>query len=341
MVAPLICFVVSPTRPPREAELIAGHNSLGNDALSRGAAMPICAAHVPLVRRHSVAGFCAPWRRRTDSSGPALDSIIEPAARRSLHPGEPGTSQCICCPVAKNGLARSVESTAVARAWMSWSSGKDSALALASAQRSGTEVVRLLVTFNSEADRVAMHAVRRQLIVAQADRLGIPVFSVDLPSPCTNSEYEARMAVALGVVHDDGVDEIVFGDLFLEDVRAYRELAMAGTGVVPVFPLWGRPTAELAREMIDVGIRAVVTCVDPRQLDASFAGRWFDRDFLRDLPPHVDPCGERGEFHTFVSDAPGFSAPIDVTVGSVVERDGFVFADVLRADVELASTSIG
>jgi uncharacterized protein (TIGR00290 family) len=208
---------------------------------------------------------------------------------------------------------------------MSWSSGKDSALALASARRSGAEVVRLLVTFNGEADRVAMHAVRRKLVVAQADRLGIPVFAVDLPSPCTNSEYEARLAEALGAAHDDGVDEIVFGDLFLEDIRAYRELAMAGTGVVLVFPLWGRPTAELAREMIDVGIRAVVTCVDPRQLDASFAGRWFDRDFLRDLPPQVDPCGERGEFHTFVWDAPGFSAPIDVTVGSVVERDGFVF----------------
>jgi uncharacterized protein (TIGR00290 family) len=185
------------------------------------------------------------------------------------------------------------------------------------------------VTFNGEADRVAMHAVRRKLVVAQADRLGIPVFAVDLPSPCTNSEYEARLAEALGAAHEDGVDAIVFGDLFLEDIRAYRELAMAGTGVVPVFPLWGRPTAELAREMIDVGIRAVVTCVDPRQLDASFAGRWFDRDFLRDLPPQVDPCGERGEFHTFVWDAPGFSAPIDVTVGSVVERDGFVFADVL------------
>lgn len=224
---------------------------------------------------------------------------------------------------------------------MSWSSGKDSAFAFDTVRRSGTEVVRLLVTFNGEADRVAMHAVRRQLVAAQADRLGIAVFSVDLPSPCTNDEYEARMAEALGVAHHDGVDEIVFGDLFLEDVRAYRELAMTGMGVVPMFPLWGRPTDELAHEMIDVGIRAVVTCVDPRQLDASFAGRWFDRDFLRDLPPHVDPCGERGEFHTFVCDGPGFSAPIDVTVGDIVERDGFVFADVLRSDIEPASTTIG
>ena len=229
----------------------------------------------------------------------------------------------------------------MARAWMSWSSGKDSALALDSVRRSGTDVVRLLVTFNHEADRVAMHAVRRQLVAAQADRLDIPVFSVELPSLCTNAEYEARMADALRVAHHDRVDEIVFGDLFLEDIRAYRELAMAGTGVVPMFPLWGRPTDELARGMIDVGIRAVVTCVDPRQLDASFAGRWFDRDFLRDLPPQVDACGEHGEFHTFVCDGPGFSRPIDVTVGEVVERDGFVFADVLCSEIEPAPTTIG
>lgn len=214
---------------------------------------------------------------------------------------------------------------------MSWSSGKDSALALVTAQRSGTEVVTLLVTFNGEADRFAMHAVRRELVVAQADRLGIGVFAVDLPSPCSNAEYEARIADALAVAHHDAVDEMVFGDLFLEDVRAYRETAMAGSGVTPSFPLWDRPTSDLAREMVDVGVRAVVTCVDPRQLDASFAGRRFDTDFLRDLPPHVDPCGERGEFHTFVWDAPGFSAPIDVTVGDVVERDGFVFTDVLPA----------
>ncbi len=218
------------------------------------------------------------------------------------------------------------------RAWMSWSSGKDSALALATARRSGTEVVRLLVTFNREADRVAMHAVRRELVATQADRLGIPVFAVDLPSPCSNAEYEVRMADALAAAHEDDVDEVVFGDLFLEDVRAYRETAMAGSGVEPSFPLWGRPTSDLAREMVDVGIQAIVTCVDPRQLDASFAGQRFDSDFLRALPPHVDPCGERGEFHTFVWDAPGYSAPIDVTVGDVVELDGFVFADVLPAD---------
>ena len=219
-------------------------------------------------------------------------------------------------------------SSAVVRAWMSWSSGKDSALALATARLAGADVVRLLVTFNEAADRVAMHAVRRELVAAQAERLGIPVLAVDLPSPCSNSEYEERMADALAAARQDGVDEVVFGDLFLEDVRAYRETAMAGTGIMPRFPLWGRPTNDLAREMVDVGIRAVVTCVDPRQLDASFVGRSFDRDFLDALPPGVDPCGERGEFHTFVWDAPGFSAPIDVEVGEIVERDGFVFADV-------------
>lgn len=229
-------------------------------------------------------------------------------------------------------------SPAVARAWVSWSSGKDSALALATARQLGTEVVGLLVTFNGDADRVAMHAVRRQLVAAQAERLGIPVFAVDLPSPCPNAEYEARMAVALAAAREDGIDEIVFGDLFLEDVRAYRETAMAGTGVVPTFPLWSRPTSDLARVMIDVGVQAIVTCVDPSQLDALFVGRRFDSDFLRDLPPQVDPCGERGEFHTFVWDAPGFSAPIDVTVGDVVERDGFVFADVLPAHVTPPST---
>jgi uncharacterized protein (TIGR00290 family) len=144
-------------------------------------------------------------------------------------------------------------------------------------------------------------------------------------------QYERRMAAAMAAARDDEVDEIVFGDLYLEDVRAYRESAMEGTGITPSFPLWGRPTSELAREVVGAGIEAVVTCVDPRQLDASFAGRRFDSDFLRDLPPQVDPCGEGGEFHTFVWDAPGFSAPIEVTVGEVVERDGFVFADVLPA----------
>jgi uncharacterized protein (TIGR00290 family) len=214
---------------------------------------------------------------------------------------------------------------------MSWSSGKDSAFALAEARRSGADVVRLLVTFNADADRVAMHAVRRQLVAAQADRLDLTLFTVDLPNPCPNAEYEARMATAIAAARDDAVEEMVFGDLFLQDIRTYRETAMAGTGIAPSFPLWERPTPDLALSMLDAGIEAIITCVDPRQLDRSFAGRRFDRDFLRDLPDHVDPCGENGEFHTFVWDGPGFSSPIDVTVGEVVERDGFVFADVVPA----------
>jgi uncharacterized protein (TIGR00290 family) len=216
------------------------------------------------------------------------------------------------------------------RTWVSWSSGKDSTLALAAAREDPTlDVVGLLTTLNSNADRVAMHAVRRDLLLAQAAAVGLPVHQVELPWPCSNEEYQQLMTDAVAAATADGVTRMVFGDLFLTDVRAYREQALAGTGVEPVFPLWGRPTAELAREMVDRGIRATVTCVDPRQLDGGFAGRAFDRDFLADLPDGVDPCGENGEFHTFVHDGPGFAAPLGVRVGEVVERDGFVFADVL------------
>jgi uncharacterized protein (TIGR00290 family) len=220
------------------------------------------------------------------------------------------------------------------RAWMSWSSGKDSAFALEAARAEGVEVTRLLVTMNGEADRVAMHAVRRLLVEAQAEQLGIPLHAVDLPSPCPNDVYEAKMTAALAAAGADRATEVVFGDLFLEDVRAYREAAMEPTTLRPRFPLWGRPTAALAREMVDRGVRAVLTCVDPRQLAPEFAGRAFDHDLLDELPAGVDPCGERGEFHTFVWDAPGFSSPIDVAVTDVVERDGFVFADVVPAEVD-------
>ena len=217
-----------------------------------------------------------------------------------------------------------------APAWMSWSSGKDSALALHVAREQlGIEVAGLVCTVNAEADRVAMHAVRRELLEAQADRLGLPLHVVEIPFPCPNDVYEARMATAMAVAVGAGVGRVVFGDLFLEDVRAYREQALEGSGISPVFPLWGRPTDALARQMLEVGIAAVVTCVDPRQVPAALAGRAFDARFLADLPGGADPCGERGEFHTFVWDGPGFSAPIDVHTGEVVERDGFVFCDVL------------
>ena len=212
---------------------------------------------------------------------------------------------------------------------MSWSTGKDSALALHDARANGFDVTTLLVTVNAEADRVAMHAVRRALLEAQADRLGLALHTVEIPNPCPNDVYESRMAVAIGEATTSGVEHMVFGDLFLQDIREYRERALEPTGIAPVSPLWQQPTAQLARRMIDVGIRATVTCVDPRQLDASFAGSDFDTAFLAELPSTVDPCGENGEFHTFVWDGPDFRAPIDVEKGEVVERDGFVFADVL------------
>jgi uncharacterized protein (TIGR00290 family) len=216
------------------------------------------------------------------------------------------------------------------RAWMSWSSGKDSTYALHEVRQDpSVTITGLLVTVNQAADRVAMHAVRRSLIEAQADRLGLPLHLVEIPSPCPNDVYERRMDEAMGEAARLGVDGVVFGDLFLEDVRAYRERALAECPVRPLFPLWGRATGELAHEMIAGGVQAVLTCVDPARLPASFAGRPFDEELLSDLPADVDPCGERGEFHTFVWDAPGFTSPIDVRTGAIVTRDGFVFCDVL------------
>jgi uncharacterized protein (TIGR00290 family) len=216
------------------------------------------------------------------------------------------------------------------RAWMSWSSGKDSAYALHRARCEQTVDVRgLLVTMNAEVDRVAMHAVRHSLVEAQAQRLGLPLHIVEIPSPCPNEEYETRMAAAVSSARAEHVERMVFGDLFLEDVRAYRERNLAGTGISPIFPLFGRPTDRLAREMIAAGVRAVLTCVDPRVLPAEFVGRSFDETLLAELPHGVDACGEHGEFHTFVWDAPGFGAPIDIELGAAVSRDGFVFCDIL------------
>ncbi|HZR12691.1 MAG TPA: ATP-binding protein [Acidimicrobiia bacterium] len=212
---------------------------------------------------------------------------------------------------------------------MSWSSGKDSAMALHEARAANVDVVGLMTTVNAAADRVAMHAVRRELLEAQARAVGLPLHAVDIPSPCPNDVYEAAMAGAIARARSEGVDTIVFGDLFLADIRAYREQMLADTGIAPVFPLWQRPTRTLASDMLDAGIRAIVTCVDPRQAPAELAGREFDAELLASLPPGVDPCGENGEFHTFVFDGPGFDAPIPVETGEIVERDGFVFADVV------------
>ena len=221
---------------------------------------------------------------------------------------------------------------------MSWSSGKDSALALHEARRGGVlDVVGLLTTLNADAGRVAMHGVRRTLLHAQSEMLGLPVHAVELPWPCPNEVYEQRMADALVRAREHGIEAMVFGDLYLEDIRAYREAALEGTGVTPHFPLWQRPTDDLARTIVDVGIKAVVTCVDVAQAPRELAGRWFDEQFLATLPPGVDPCGENGEFHTVVVDGVGFARRIDMEVGVTVERDGFVFADVIPVSSSSAS----
>jgi uncharacterized protein (TIGR00290 family) len=214
---------------------------------------------------------------------------------------------------------------------VSWSTGKDSAwtLHVLRAQHPGC-TAGLLTTMNEAFDRVAMHAVRRSLVTAQAEAAGLPLYAIDLPWPCSNEAYETRMAAVVRQLEADGFTHIAFGDLFLEDVRRYREERLAGTGLTPLFPLWKTmATRELAEEMIHNGLRARLTCVDPRVLAPSFAGRAFDRVLLADLPPGVDPCGENGEFHSFAWDGPMFSHPVTVAVGERVERDGFVFADVV------------
>ena len=215
---------------------------------------------------------------------------------------------------------------------LSWSTGKDSAWALhVLRQRGDVEVVALLTTINRTAGRVAMHAVREQLADMQAEAAGLPLWKVDIPQKCSNDEYEAAMATAMGRARAEGIQAVAFGDLFLGDVRAYREQKLTTTGIEPLFPLWGLPTALLAREMVAAGLRAQLTCVDPKVLDRSFAGRTFDDKLLDDLPAGIDPCGERGEFHTFAWSGPMFRGPIAVAAGEIVERDGFVFADVVPA----------
>jgi uncharacterized protein (TIGR00290 family) len=213
---------------------------------------------------------------------------------------------------------------------LSWSSGKDSAWTLRLLrERSDVEVVALITTFNSKADRVAMHAVRRELVEAQAERTGLPLWSVELPSPCSNLEYEERMCAVCQRATAEGITAVAFGDLFLQEIREYRVRQLQGSGLEPMFPAWHIPTEQLGRDMISAGVRAKITCVDPSKLAKSFAGCEYDLRLLQSLPPGVDPCGEYGEFHTFVYDAPVFSRPIAVRTGAVVERDGFVFADLL------------
>jgi uncharacterized protein (TIGR00290 family) len=216
------------------------------------------------------------------------------------------------------------------RILLSWSSGKDSAWSLhVLRQRGEHDVVGLLTTFNEEADRVAMHAVRHELVERQAAAAGLPLWAVPLPWPCSNEQYEALMAQACARAVAEGIEGVAFGDLFVEDVRAYREKQLKGTGLAPVFPVWGLPTRALAEEMIACGTRAKLTCVDTEKLDRSFVGREFDGALLSALPEGVDACGERGEFHSFVYAGPMLEGVVPVSVGETVVRDQFVFADLI------------
>lgn len=216
------------------------------------------------------------------------------------------------------------------KAWLAWSSGKDSAWTLHTLRKSGeVDVVALLTTVNCTHERVAMHAVREGLLEMQAAAAGLPLVKVPIPSPCPTEVYEQAMSKVMAQARGEGVRHVAFGDLFLEDIRAYREKQLAACGMVPVFPLWLKDTRLLAEEMIAGGLVAHLTCVDPTKLGRDFAGRRFDADLLDRLPQGVDPCGENGEFHTFASAGPMFHRPIAAKRGEIVERDGFVFADLL------------
>jgi uncharacterized protein (TIGR00290 family) len=224
------------------------------------------------------------------------------------------------------------------RVLLSWSSGKDSAWTLHILRRDPSiELCGLLTTINTQFDRVAMHGVRRTVLEVQAATAGLPLWVVPLPWPCSNEIYEQRMSEVCQRAIAENIQAVAFGDLFLEDVRAYRERQLAPTGLEPLFPLWQIPTDALALQMIAGGLRARISCVDTEKLPASFAGREFNEDLLRDFPPDTDPCGERGEFHTCVYAGPMFSAPLPIETGEVVTRDGFTFADFTMPTAEAVS----
>jgi uncharacterized protein (TIGR00290 family) len=230
----------------------------------------------------------------------------------------------------------------VMRTLLSWSTGKDSGWSLYRLrQRPDIDVVGLVTTVNAAFDRVAMHGVRRELLEAQARAAGLPLHVLEIPYPCPNAEYERIMGAFVAEQAAAGIEAMAFGDLFLEDIRRYREGRLAGTGIAPLFPLWGIPTTDLAREMITGGLEARVTCVDPRKLPESFAGRRFDAGLLADLPEGVDSCAENGEFHTFCCAGPMFRHPIAVETGDVVTRDGFVFCDLIPSPHRAPSAQMG
>jgi uncharacterized protein (TIGR00290 family) len=218
----------------------------------------------------------------------------------------------------------------VPKAYISWSSGKDSAFALHVARLEGVaDIVGVLTTVNEVYDRVAMHGVRSALLDRQIAALGLPAIKINIPSPCPNDIYETRMEEACAAIKAKGIEHIVFGDLYLEDIRAYREDKLGAIGMTPLFPLWRRNTTKLARDMIASGLIAHIACLDPKRIDRRFAGRRFDASLLDELPSDIDPCGENGEFHTAVIAGPMFNNPIDVSIGETVEREGFVFTDII------------
>ena len=219
---------------------------------------------------------------------------------------------------------------------LSWSSGKDSAWTLHALRRDGVDVGGLLTSLNQTVGRVSMHGVREAILRAQAEAAGLPIFTIPLPWPCTNEIYEARLRGAVERAVADGFTHVAFGDLFLEDVRKYREERMAGTGLTPLFPLWGVPTPQLAREMIAGGLRARLSTIDPRVMPRDLAGAEYDEALLARLPASVDPCGENGEFHTCVTAGPMFSRPLDVSAGETVEREGFVYRDLVMRVAPIA-----
>jgi len=214
-----------------------------------------------------------------------------------------------------------------------WSGGKDSAMALhALSQQDGVRVTGLLTTVTEGFERVSMHGVRRELLQRQAMSIGLPLQEVRIPPQCVNPIYEARMEAAMRTAYEQGIRKIAFGDIFLEDLRAYREKNLARVGMEAIFPIWKRDTRDLAREFVRSGFHARTVCIDPRVLDRSFAGRELDESFFRDLPPHADACGENGEFHTFVYDGPIFKKSVKCTTGEIVERDSFIFCDLLAEE---------
>jgi uncharacterized protein (TIGR00290 family) len=242
------------------------------------------------------------------SSGHSAESRPRPAQRPSENAATPATIRAL-----------------------SWSGGKDSALALWRLRREQLEPEALITTVTENYDRISMHGVRRELLARQAQAVGLSLNEILIPPTCVNDVYEARMAQAFVTSPLSGVEAVAFGDLFLEDVRGYREQRLAAAGTRGLFPLWGQDTSALAREFLDAGFEATLVCVDPRALDPAFCGRPYDERLLAELPPGVDPCGENGEFHTFVSAGPIFAAPIACKTGEIVERDGFVFCDLTPA----------